>query len=234
MAEPCEGPLSVVDYGVAEDANKRFRQDMEDGHIAIDGFAGQKDQGFFAVYDGHGGRQVMEYVQEKLHLTVAEELQAGSGDVSVPDALTRAYLRTDKELEERGLTAGGTTSVTTVVQGKTSKSPVVYCANAGDARAVLCRDGVAHRLSYDHKPTDPAERRRVTEMGGTVIRGRVMSVLAVSRALGDIELKPYVTASPYCTATPLEAKDEFLIIACDGLLRHVRPGICGFCAGMQD
>jgi hypothetical protein len=32
---------------------------------------------------------------------------------------------------------------------------VLYSAHAGDSRAVLCRDGAAHRLTEDHKPHLP-------------------------------------------------------------------------------
>lgn len=32
---------------------------------------------------------------------------------------------------------------------------VLYSAHAGDSRAVLCRDGHAHRLTEDHKPHLP-------------------------------------------------------------------------------
>jgi protein phosphatase len=31
-------------------------------------------------------------------------------------------------------------------------------ANVGDTRAVLVRNGVAERLSFDHKPNEPEER----------------------------------------------------------------------------
>jgi hypothetical protein len=32
---------------------------------------------------------------------------------------------------------------------------VLYAAHAGDSRAVLCREGQAHRLTEDHKPHLP-------------------------------------------------------------------------------
>jgi protein phosphatase PTC1 len=46
---------------------------------------------------------------------------------------------------------------------------------------------------------------------------RVNGVLAVSRALGDGSLHPYVSAEPYVSATPLEEGDTMLILACDGV-----------------
>ncbi|KAL7538358.1 hypothetical protein ACHAWF_006066 [Thalassiosira exigua] len=86
----------------------------------------------------------------------------------------------------------------------------VLCANAGDSRAVLCRkkerpsaaeddDGdddddasngcVALPLSFDHKPSNDAERWRVERDGGFVRAGRVDGDLAVSRSFGDFGYK---------------------------------------------
>ena len=37
----------------------------------------------------------------------------------------------------------------------------IYCANAGDSRAVMCRNGKAIPLSYDHKPNQVNENARI-------------------------------------------------------------------------
>jgi protein phosphatase PTC1 len=94
---------------------------------------------------------------------------------------------------------------------------VLYAANAGDARAVLCRNGQALRLTYDHKGSDAQESKRITDAGGFVMNNRVNGVLAVTRSLGDSAMKDFVTGAPYTTETELGAQDEFLIIACDGV-----------------
>ncbi|KAF7782548.1 hypothetical protein Agabi119p4_1924 [Agaricus bisporus var. burnettii] len=94
---------------------------------------------------------------------------------------------------------------------------VLYCANAGDARGVLCRKGKAVRLTYDHKGSDRQEAKRITDAGGFVLSGRVNGVLAVTRSLGDSSMKEFVVGAPYTTETELCNDDEFLILACDGL-----------------
>ena len=33
----------------------------------VDGFGGDPTTGYFAVYDGHGGRGAVEYVRDHLH-----------------------------------------------------------------------------------------------------------------------------------------------------------------------
>ncbi|OCH84684.1 protein serine/threonine phosphatase 2C [Obba rivulosa] len=94
---------------------------------------------------------------------------------------------------------------------------VLYCANAGDARGVLCRAGRGIRLTYDHKGSDKQEAKRIMDAGGFVMSGRVNGVLAVTRSLGDSSMKEYVVGAPYTTETELSEEDEFLILACDGL-----------------
>lgn len=98
-----------------------------------------------------------------------------------------------------------------------NRARMLYTANVGDARVVLCRDGKALRLSYDHKGSDANESARITNSGGIMYANRVNGMLAVTRSLGDGYMKSLVTGSPYTTRTTLGSTDEFLIIACDGI-----------------
>ncbi|KAL7339359.1 phosphatase 2C-domain-containing protein [Rhodotorula toruloides] len=93
----------------------------------------------------------------------------------------------------------------------------LYTANVGDARAVLSRGGRAIRLTYDHKAADSKEAERIEAAGGYVMNSRVNGYLAVTRSLGDSQMKQFVVGSPYTTETTLRDEDDFLIVACDGL-----------------
>ncbi|OAY77206.1 putative protein phosphatase 2C 9 [Ananas comosus] len=96
----------------------------------------------------------------------------------------------------------------------------IVVANCGDSRAVLSRDGVAIPLSSDHKPDRPDELQRIEAAGGRVIDWdgpRVNAILAMSRAIGDSFLKPYVISEPEVTVTEREEGDECLMLASDGL-----------------
>ncbi|KAL6780685.1 hypothetical protein ACKKBF_B12165 [Auxenochlorella protothecoides x Auxenochlorella symbiontica] len=106
------------------------------------------------------------------------------------------------------------------------KAGVLTVANAGDSRCVLSRGGVALAMTQDHKPDDPAEYARIINAGGFVADGRVNGSLNLSRALGDMEYKQSkemgpehqaVTAVPEVRTETLQAGDEFLILACDGI-----------------
>lgn len=109
-------------------------------------------------------------------------------------------------------------SATAKLKASASRQRVLYTANVGDARIILCRSGKALRLSYDHKGSDENEGRRIANAGGLILNNRVNGVLAVTRALGDAYMKDLVTGHPYTTETVIQAdSDEFIIIACDGV-----------------
>lgn len=60
--------------------------------------------------------------------------------------------------------------------------------------------GIAIPLSFDHKPQQVRERKRIHDAGGFIaFRGvwRVAGVLATSRALGDYPLKDKVWDDVY-------------------------------------
>mmetsp|Transcript_10835 Transcript_10835/g.16362 ORF Transcript_10835/g.16362 Transcript_10835/m.16362 type:complete len:288 (-) Transcript_10835:4443-5306(-) len=68
----------------------------------------------------------------------------------------------------------------------------IICANAGDSRSVYSKQGhCTIPLSYDHKPDDEEEERRIVDAGGFVRVGRVDGDLAVSRGLGDFRFKEH-------------------------------------------
>ncbi|KAL7570680.1 hypothetical protein ACA910_014951 [Epithemia clementina (nom. ined.)] len=103
----------------------------------------------------------------------------------------------------------------------------ILCANAGDSRAILRRNGKVLPLSFDHKPSDIPERMRIVKAGGEVKSKRIDGDLAVSRALGDHiyktehglkNLQQKVIAAPDLTVYPRNhLGDEFIILACDGV-----------------
>jgi protein phosphatase PTC1 len=114
--------------------------------------------------------------------------------------------------------AGPTSATESKLRESASRQRVLYTANVGDARIVLCRNGKALRLSYDHKGSDENEGKRIAGAGGLILNNRVNGVLAVTRALGDAYMKDLVTGHPYTTETVIQPDiDEFLILACDGV-----------------
>lgn len=154
--------------------------------------------------DGADGPDDQHKVKKSTKLRNAfKNLAGGSSSVPSPDATIHSFNSYDDEFF--------TPSPSSHVRR------VLYCANAGDARGVLCRGGRAVRLTYDHKGSDKQEAKRIVDAGGFVMSGRVNGVLAVTRSLGDPSMKEFVVGAPYTTETELGEGDEFLILACDGV-----------------
>merc|ERR1712063_148824 len=186
---------------------------MEDAHKYVDGFNDEPTTGFFGVYDGHGGVEAANFVEEHLHTNIASNMNKGLG---VTDAVVQAYKETDDQIGEANIQIAGTTVVTAIIRVEDGVKKL-YTANAGDARAVLARGGKGIRVTTDHKPTDPSEVKRIQQAGGFVILQRVNGVLAVSRSLGDRGMKELVVGDPETRVTELTEEDTHLILACDGI-----------------
>uniref|UniRef100_A0A023F8K4 Putative serine/threonine protein phosphatase n=1 Tax=Triatoma infestans TaxID=30076 RepID=A0A023F8K4_TRIIF len=123
------------------------------------------------------------------------------------------------EAAKKTMDVAGTTVLIALVEG--SK---LIVANVGDSRGVMCDfKGRAIPLSFDHKPQQSREKKRIEEAGGSVsFNGvwRVAGILATSRAMGDYPLKDkkLVIADPDILTFDLsDHKPQFLILASDGL-----------------
>ena len=186
----------------------------QDAHTIQYPFMGES--GYFAVFDGHGGKEAADFSSVKLHELLENELKScDDSNRSMRECFEISYAKTD-ELLKGTADYLGTTAVTCFLKNQ-GASTRLYAANAGDARAVLCRDGKALRVTCDHKPSLESERQRLVASGAFVARNRVNAVLAVSRALGDHALKKFVISEPNFWEGDLGPSDAFLIIACDGL-----------------
>ncbi|CAL1538625.1 unnamed protein product [Lymnaea stagnalis] len=131
----------------------------------------------------------------------------------------------DVSNEEPGSDSGCTACVA-LLQGKR-----LIVANAGDSRCILARAGKAVELSFDHKPEDDSERKRIEKAGGKVTSdGRVNGGLNLSRAIGDHVYKrnkdlpdkeQMITALPDIETAELCDEDQFIVIACDGIWNYL-------------
>merc|ERR1719272_231405 len=142
------------------------------------------------------------------------------------EALKEAALEVDAELREMpAIRSGEDRSGTTAVFGVVTPTHIII-ANIGDSRSVLATGAGTVPMSFDHKPTNATEQKRIEAAGGSVTLSRVNGDLAVSRALGDFSYKQCGHLGPCEQQVSPEAefvvverssKDEFLILACDGI-----------------
>lgn len=196
MREQADGTASSADaqssvskhvhpaVGIAVDKNGRWRRTMEDAHMFIHDFDQVPGQGYFAIFDGHAGKFAAEWCRDNMSDILAKELQEHP-TMDVREVMKNVFLKTDGQLEIESKNAGarsGCTAVLSLIRVESGeddqKKRVLYTANVGDARSVLCRGGRAIRLTYDHKGTDQFETKRITDKGGFLLNNRVNGTLS--------------------------------------------------------
>lgn len=139
------------------------------------------------------------------------------------DEMDETDLEFAKNMREEPGSDSGCTAVVALL-----RENELYVANAGDSRCIVCRNGKAIDMSFDHKPEDEQETQRILKAGGRVTSdGRVNGGLNLSRAIGDHAYKQnkeltdreqMITALPDVkTLTINPAEDEFMVLACDGI-----------------
>jgi len=180
------------------------------------------------IFDGHGGPLISKYLSDVLPQFFYDKTRIPS---KVKQASPTYHKFINKlfdfvqekirnEIKEAKL-MGSTALIAQVYHYKPSRLRL-QVINVGDCRAVLCNKyniGVA--LTKDHKPMGIEEYDRITNMGGKIIRlpnddPRIMG-LSVSRSIGDVDAKPFVSHLPEIFDYEISSNDKFLILGCDGV-----------------
>ncbi len=208
---------SKTEWGLS--ARQGERPTMEDRHTVK---TLNKKLTFFGVYDGHAGTNAADYTKDHLAENFSKFnwwnlFQIREQAETIGKRLIDNFNKTDKDFLNNlkfKHDRSGTTAVVAVVDTNTNK---VTIANCGDSRAILIRNGRVLLATNDHKPKLPKERKRIEEAGGFVHYDRVCGVLAVSRAIGDRDLKDKgVIPNPDIYKKDAK-KGDILILACDGV-----------------
>ncbi|XP_074598512.1 uncharacterized protein LOC141853166 [Brevipalpus obovatus] len=217
-------------------AIKNTRRKMEDAHTVITdlvfetGVKSDLKYSYYAIFDGHAGDAAAKYCAENLHKNLVESPFFSKG--AIQDAILYAYAMTDAKLiEENPNQKAGCTVVTCLLEeNPATHKRTLYMAWAGDSIAMLVKNGRPEFVMEPHKAEREDERNRVEEMGGTVVRvdtWRISGALAISRAIGDPDFKPYVISSPDLEIYELDGSEDFLVVGCDGLWDQMTPdGAC--------
>ncbi|CAG9325651.1 unnamed protein product [Blepharisma stoltei] len=205
---------SVVSFGYSEDQNRNYRDSMEDRHKIIDNFLENPYQGYFAIFDGHGGFEASEFCKNFFHDEFRKNL-------SIKNTIREVFHDTFKNIDEifraRNFLALGTTATICYIR-KEGAERVLYTANVGDSHAVLVNSRGVERLTTEDRPSNPREVERIKKSGGIISSGRVGGQLSITRALGDTMLKTSgLISEPHLSRRVIVPNDLYLIIASDGL-----------------
>ena len=80
--EYVEFASSVKSYSFQENKNRRFRPQMEDTYCIVDKLGGDNTCGLFAIFDGHGGRQVSDHCAERFPAELRKEVAKKPADLT--------------------------------------------------------------------------------------------------------------------------------------------------------
>lgn len=204
------GTLSLLVSVVCSQGRRPY---MEDTYSVKDLADGQR---VFAVFDGHGGKEVAEMCAERFAETLQSELKKNY-DVSV--GLRNTFHKLDQQAQPL-CHACGCTAVVGFLEHQR-----LWFANCGDAMAMVSWKHTGPTfVTQDHKVEN--EALRVRALGGQVTYddgcARINRMLNIARSIGDYHLKPIVIANPYVTSVQLFNVD-YVVIASDGLWDVYHP-----------
>ncbi len=208
---------SVIDitYGISE--QRGYRSHMEDTHAIYR----NSDMMFFAaeIFDGHGGREAAETAARMLtphfmHAWAKECEKSPRERRNESEIMRETYLTVDAHMVEKNIISGTTVANLYIMENR------FLVANTGDTRVMMGTKKGGVILTKDHRPDLEEEKIRIENLGGEVLyygTPRVQGILAVSRALGDAGLKPYISGEPRIVQGYLGAENDYAILACDGV-----------------
>ena len=197
-------------FSYYEDKNLKYRQSMEDIGILIPDLTTDYKVSLFGIFDGHGGIDVVKFVKNRLPQLIKIYL---NDLFPVEIAFKNAFKKVDEELKFFDSEYIGTTATLILI-----KDNKIYCANVGDTKAYIIYDKTYKQISNDHKCTNEDERKRITEIGGKIIKNRVMGQLILTRTLGDLYVKQFgVINTPDINVYDINETINYIIIASDGV-----------------
>ena len=197
-------------FSYYEDKNLKYRQSMEDIGILIPDLTTDYKVSLFGIFDGHGGTDVVKFVKNRLPQLIKIYL---NDLFPVEIAFKNAFKKVDEELKFFDSEYIGTTATLILI-----KDNKIYCANVGDTKAYIIYDKTYKQISNDHKCTNEDERKRINEIGGKIIKNRVMGQLILTRTLGDLYVKQFgVINTPDINVYDINDTINYVIIASDGV-----------------
>lgn len=116
---------------------------------------------FFGVFDGHGGSNCADFLQENLFEFI---VSTAHFPLDPRKALKEGFKKAERVMMEKEETSGSTANVILIVGDH------CFMGNVGDSRSVMSVRGgeVTKELSMDHKPYRRSELKRIMKAGGRV------------------------------------------------------------------
>lgn len=201
---------------------------MEDRYVISDIHIKNKKCKLIAIFDGHGGIAVCQYLKVNFTSFLSKYLiNSDTTDIDKLESIIKTcFLDLDMELYKlyKHLYQGSTCTMTLIIP--IDELHVKLCiVNLGDSKTCLYKNNALVFQTIDHNPWSAPEKRRIEACGGRVTNHRIDGILAVSRAFGDFYLKTdnigateqKVSPEPDITICVLDTTHLYIVMASDGL-----------------
>ena len=212
---------SVSSYSYNENKNYPNRKDMQDFHKIIDKYIFDT-QGYFALFDGHGGPDHSRYCKDRLDQILFKHLE--ETNFNYESSLVSSFRDIDREIKAFPTAeACGTTATIIIICNEShqvfGEKRVIFSANLGDSKSIIINsDGQFKRITTEHRLNNKFEIDRIKSNEGIIFNGRLFGQLALSRALGDFSMKGYgLIATPSIYKKTITDKDKYVVICSDGV-----------------
>ena len=231
-----------ISYAYIDYPNLEHRQEMEDFHCIKQALGKRPNLSYFAIFDGHGGKDVASFLSINLHHFLIDEINNinfgtnGEENISnIIESIKSAFMKIDQNILANENFTNDVGSTATLIfiyynnlnenilnsnndNGNKNVERTLICANIGDSNGYLITKSNISRITKPHKCEDTSEVQRIKGTGGIVFQGRIFGKLILTRTLGDKEMKKYgVIPVPDFYTKKIEKDDLFVIIASDGI-----------------
>ncbi|KAI0743632.1 adenylate cyclase-like protein [Daedaleopsis nitida] len=226
-------------YGIADTLGLTEHLTMID--LVQPHFRGAHNEAIFAMFGraSHiaSNNRLTKFLHDSFLRVFTEELTKLQRGEKIEDAMRRSFLKLNKLLHDHLYSTSGrkmshvsASATSQTIHDKIGASGIVlylvdrtlYVGNAGNALAVISRQGIANLVSRKHDPFDRQETARIRAAEGWVSpKGFVNDEIDVSRSFGFYYLLPVVNPRPDVFQYELSELDEFVIIGNRGLWDYV-------------
>ena len=231
-----------ISYAYIDYPNLEHRQEMEDFHCIKQALGKRPNLSYFAIFDGHGGKDVASFLSINLHHFLIDEINNinfGTNDEenisNIIESIKSAFMKIDQNILSNENFTNDVGSTATLIfiyynnlnenilnnnndNGNKNVERILICANIGDSNGYLITKSNISQITKPHKCEDTSEVQRIKGTGGIVFQGRIFGKLILTRTLGDKEMKKYgVIPVPDFYTKKIEKDDLFVIIASDGI-----------------
>ena len=205
----------IKDYYKSEDQNKSYRKEMEDKScIKINIIEKENHKiSLFAIFDGHGGKLVSEYLYNNYEKTLISILE--KNNYNIEKSIKESFKEIDNNLEKipNTKTIGSTATIILI------DNNILYCANVGDSESYYISKDKIIKLTNLHNCKNKNEVERVINSKGLIFGNRVFGMLNLTRSIGDFDFKIYgVINEPFIYKVNLiENYSKYVILGSDGV-----------------